>query len=323
MWRSARPSPGWALASRNRSPLRRMKVTNCSYSSSDRASAMPGISPLTSVIRSSSASVAAWSTRARITGWFIQSVAWLVVMGPPRESGRSPWKQVSTLPGGGRRDESPPGKRKGGGPDGPPPSSSPPRPTGRLLHVGQPDALDPAGLGPRIEDPQADDAARPLRGQGLPQVGLGPHRLAFHGEDDVRPATLRIVEQDLPGRAARGDVGDDEPAGVGRDLELLGGVGRDRLDADAQAAHGGAGGRVGVVAVAVLVLGGHLRRVVERLQLDVERLAHAALAGHLDLDHVARPAEPDDLLELAHVFDRLAVHGHDDVARLDAGRLGR
>ena len=34
-------------------------------------------------------------------------------------------------------------------------------------------------------------------------------------------------------------------------------------------------------------------------------------------------AEPDDLLELADVLDRLAVHRDDDVARLDAGGLGR
>ena len=38
---------------------------------------------------------------------------------------------------------------------------------------------------------------------------------------------------------------------------------------------------------------------------------------------VARLAEADHLLQLAHVLDRLAVHRDDDVARLDAGGLGR
>src|SRR5690242_1204657 len=320
MWRSARPSPGWDLASWIRSPLRRMKVMNCSYSSSDRAFAMPGISPLTSVMRSSNASAVAWSTSARIAGWFIQSVAWLVVMSHPGVSVGLRRHNLAPFRGRGGDMNHPP-NNEGAGPSAHPlvpRTSTPP-----LLRVGQPDALHPPGLGPRVEDAQGDDAARLLAGQRLPEIALGPDRLAFDRDDDVGTAALRVVEQHFPGGTARGHVGDDEAARVGRNVELLGRIGRDRLHADPEPAHGGPGGRVGVVAVAVLLIGGHLWGVVERLQLDVERLAHPAFPGHLDLDHVARTAEPDHLLQLANVLHRLAVYRHDDVARLDAGGLGR
>ncbi len=100
-------------------------------------------------------------------------------------------------------------------------------------------------------------------------------------------------------------------------------VGRDRLHADAEAVHRGARRRVRPVGVARGVARGDLRSVVEWLELDVERLADAALPRHLHLDHVARPAEADHLLQLADVLDRLAVHRHDDIAGLDAGGLGR
>ena len=60
----------------------------------------------------------------------------------------------------------------------------------------------------------------------LPEIGLGLDRLALDREDDVGAAALRVVEQDLPRRTARGHVGDDQPARIGRKLELLGHVRR-------------------------------------------------------------------------------------------------
>src|SRR3954453_19002221 len=272
-----------------------MKVANCSYSSSERAAAMPGMSPLTSVIRSSGASELAWSTRERSTGWFIQSVSGDVVMW---------WNGVGGWAGDGRV---PPDRRRAWS------TSS--------LSLAKLDPLDPAILGPRIVDPQRHDIARFLGLERLAQVGLRPHGLAFDGQNDVRPALLRVVEEHLPGRAAWGDVGDDEPAGVGGELQLLRRVGAHRLHADAESVHRGAA-RGRLPFLGRLVRGSHLRGVLQRLQLHAEGLVHAAFAGHLDLDLVARLAEPDHLLELAHVLHGLAVHRDDDVARLDAGGLG-
>src|SRR4051794_14446650 len=60
---------------------------------------MAGISPLISVMRSSSASMFAWSTRALIAGWFIQSVASLVVIG--RAPGRKLCRSVAGSGGNG------------------------------------------------------------------------------------------------------------------------------------------------------------------------------------------------------------------------------
>src|SRR6476469_4378648 len=142
--------------------------------------------------------------------------------------GRPPWTQLSTLPAGGRRHESR-SKRTRGWAGWPTPSSPADVPRA-LLRVHQPDSLHPPRLGPGIEDPQGHDAAGLLARQRLAQVALGADRLAFYRENDVRAAPLRVVEQDLPGRASGSDVGDDQAPGIGRDVELLGGVGRDRLD---------------------------------------------------------------------------------------------
>src|SRR2546422_9535217 len=53
-------------------------------------------------------------------------------------------------------------------------------------------------------------------------------------------------------------------------------------------------------------------------ELDRDRLALAALAHDGDLDRLAGPLEPDPLLQLRDVLDRLAVARDDHFARLDA-----
>src|SRR6266536_1939032 len=97
------------------------------------------------------------------------------------------------------------------GPAMPTPFDSPARPRPpahpRLLGVPQPDALDPTALGADIVDPQSHDTARFLGPEGVPELGLVPDWLAFDRQNDVRPAPLRVIEQHLPRRPSRGDIG--------------------------------------------------------------------------------------------------------------------
>ena len=165
-------------------------------------------------------------------------------------------------------------------------------PAGYALHPW------PLGRGRRCAEGHDAPGLGPL--QRLPELGLGPHRLALDRDDDVGTAALGIVVEHVPRRAsgchARRPT---EPARVRRHLELLYDVGRHRLYADPQAAHGCAGRGVGVVGVALRVGRRDLGRVVQRLELDVEGLTDAALAGHLDLDHIARPVNSTYCCRLA------------------------
>src|SRR5438552_9518969 len=186
--------------------------------------------------------------------------------------------------------------------------------------------------------PQADDAPGPavrsvpaagqhLQGDDVPgldvlqrvaQLLARARGLAVHRHDDVGSAIVVRGEQAPIRRAVGRHFADDQPAAVPHDRTeariariVLG----ERLDRDAQ--HLLLGARL--TPEAAPRVRGDPRFVLRGRAgaLDRDRLALAALPHDGDLDRLAGALEPDPLLQLRHVLDRLAVARDDHVAGLD------
>src|SRR5438552_16431138 len=196
--------------------------------------------------------------------------------------------------------------------------------------------------------PQADDAPGPavrsvpaagqhLQGDNVPglhvlqraaQLLARACGLAVHRHDDVRSAVIVRGQQAPVRRAVGRDFADDQSATVPQDRpqpRIAGVLLGERLDRDAQDLFLGAR----LAAQACPRIRGDPRFVLRgrAAELDRDRLALAALAHDGDLDRLAGPLEPDPLLQLRDVLDRLAVERDDHVAGLDprvlGGRVGR